>query len=1242
MPKRQPNHGAATRASAHRRPGPASEPADDFLVVAVGASAGGLAASRRFLAALPVDPGMAFILVQHLDPTHESMMASLLADHTSMTVLQATDGMPIAYDHVYVIPPDSYLSVDDGALRLSPPQVRRGARLPFDFLLHSMAEKYGARAVCVVLSGSGADGSLGLKAVKAGAGLVVAQDPAEAEFDGMPGNAVLTGAVDLVLPVAEIPEAIVEFARRRSITGPNAAAMPRNRMERDLAAVVDLLRDRTAHDFRLYKQGTLQRRIERRMALSKIDATDMGSYLDLLRGDERELRLLADDLLINVTSFFRDPKVFEFLEKNLIPELVRSHSPGLPLRVWVVGCSTGQESYSLAMLFHEAIAAAKRNIKLQIFASDVDPDAVSSARDGIYPEAIESEVSPERLARYFSKEDKGYRISPELRSDIVFTVHDVLVDPPFSRIDLVSCRNLLIYLRPDAQATALSLFHFALHDGGLLLLGSSETAGESENRFEAVSKPTRLYRRTGQTRPGEVAFTMRPGVGTRVVARPGPFVPTSPRANLVELSRRMLMEAYAPAAVLINANHECLYFLGATDRYLKVATGHPTHDLLVLVRQDLRDKLRSAVRQARQDRQRVHTPGGRRDGDDGKHWFRIDVQPVPAPGEELYLVCFVDEPTHDGDHERPKTRDGIAKVAELERELAATKTELLAAVRNLEMANEEQKAINEEALSVNEEFQSTNEELLTSKEEMQSLNEELTALNGQLQESLEQQRRTSNDLLNVLNSTDVATLFLDQDLRIRFFTAATKSLFNVIPGDVGRPLGDLNALAPDDSLLTDAGEVLNSLAAMQREVEAGDGTWFMRRIMPYRTRENHVEGVVITFADITLQKQAADAQRAAKLEAERASVAKSRFLAAASHDLRQPLQTLALLQGRLEELVTDPAIRKLVTMFDQTLGGMSDMLNTLLDLNQIEAGIVQPTMVSHRVDELLSRLRDAFSYEALAHGISLRVVPCSLSIRTDPHLLEQMLRNLLSNAMKYARGRKVLVGCRRRAGRLSIEVWDTGPGIPRSELQAIFNEFHQLDNPARERKRGLGLGLSIVQRLGDMLGHGIAVRSQQGRGSVFAVEVDIVAAAADRRSPVGGAGPDDRPVGRGRVVLIVEDDPDVRSLLDENLSAVGFRTRVAADGATAFALIENAEVQPDLVLVDFNLPGGTDGAQVATKLRRNLRRRIPVVMLTGDVSAGGASRPDLPDCVRISKPVKSKELLRVIGQILAEDADRTA
>ncbi len=684
--------------------------------------------------------------------------------------------------------------------------------------------------------------------------------------------------------------------------------------------------------------------------------------------------------------------------------------------------------------------------------------------------------------------------------------------------------------------------------------------------------------------------------------------------------------------------------------------------------------------------------------------FNIDVQPLQHEGEALLLVCFVDAPV-----QAPERRTGAGRahggmaasppdaprIAELERALEAMRAELEAGNHALEASAEDQRAVTEEALSVNEEYQSTNEELLTSKEELQSLNEELTALNSQLQETLDRQRTTSDDLQNILYSTDVATLFLDRDLGIRFFTPATRALFNVIPGDIGRPLADLHSLATDTLLPADAQAVLHDLQPVEREIETPGGAWFRRRILPYRTGGGRggapvgsVEGVVITFNDITRRKQAAAALEEAKQTAEAANLAKSRFLAAASHDLRQPLQTLALLQGLLARAVTGTAggaageakAAGLVQRMDETLGAMSGMLDTLLDINQIEAGVVQAELADVPVGSLLDRMRDEFTYHAQAKGLALRVMPCTATIRTDPRLLEQMLRNLISNALKYTRTGRVLVGCRRHAGTLSIEVWDTGIGIPAAELGAVFDEYHQVGNEARERGRGLGLGLSIVQRLGKLLGHPVRVRSQPGRGSVFIVDAPLIPSPAlppgvpghGAQNVAGHSGGHTGGNGTGNEVqraastanrrtgsiLVIEDDPDLRDLLQQMLQADGHDVTSVPDGPAAVQAVQGG-ARPGLVLADYNLPGGMNGLQAVAALRQAVRGAstgippgavpaadtpaadmlgadaFPAIILTGDISAATLHAIAGQGCLHLSKPVKPHGLTAAIQALLA-------
>jgi two-component system, chemotaxis family, CheB/CheR fusion protein len=1335
----------AARAASPRR--------SSIAVVGVGASAGGLDAFRKLLIALPANTGMAFVLIQHLDPTHESMMVGLLAGHTSMTLVQAADGMPIERNHVYLMPPRAYLAIRDGVLRLSQPRERHGTRMPFDFFLRSLAENRGKRAICAVLSGSGTDGSEGIKTIKRHGGLVIAQDPEEAAYDGMPRSAIATGAVDLVLSLAEVPAALNGARPSGDLVARKANVSP-DRAPELLEQVVALLRTQVTHDFSMYKTGTLLRRIERRMAINRI--ANAGRYLAKLRKDPGELKRLAQDLLIHVTSFFRDPDAFGLLTAQIVPELIRGRAPGRPLRVWVPACSTGEEPYSIAMILLEA---AEAEVKLQVFASDVDEDAVSFARNGLYPESIVADVSPARLARFFIKEVDGYRVMPALREAVVFTVQDLLANAPFSRLDLVSCRNLLIYLRPEAQQQTLSLFHFALREGGVLFLGASETVGSLAHHFEAIDEEKPLFRHIGSSRPGEVRFPIGAGHGASPSGSLALRATAAPAIGLGDLAQRRLLDSYAPASVLINRNHEGLFHFGAVDRYLRVASGDASRDVLAMARDGLRAKLRAAILQSRRAGARIVVTGAQVTRDHSRTAVDIAVEPVERGGDSLLLVSFIERPEPIRQASKtPEVAADATLVRQLEQELDATRQELQSAIRDLDLASEEHRAINEEALSVNEEYQSTNEELETSKEELQSLNQELTTLNAQLQETVAQQRATTSDMQNILNSSDLATLFLDQALRIRFFTPATTSLFRIITSDIGRPLADLAPWSDDVEVTADAQRVLSVGLPIAREIRGDNGAWYIRRVLPYRSLDGRNEGVVVTFTDMSSMKavqqeletaraysesiidtvrqplivlddalclvsanrsfystfevepggavgrpfasqldapalqrflerirteleaiedheieldlpalgrrsllvsartlrEAATAKRRilvafddvtdrkhadqaltlAKSQAERANRGKSRFLAAASHDLRQPLQTLSLLQGILMKRIKDAGTLRLVGKIEETLGAMSGMLNTLLDINQLEAGIVRPDVSDFPIAELLDRLRAEFSYHAESRKLGWRVVSSSAIVRSDPRLLEQMLRNLLSNAVKYTRQGKILLGCRRRGDTLRIEVRDTGIGIPADQLQAVFEEFHQLDNPARERALGLGLGLSILQRLANLLDHPIDVRSELGSGTVFAVEVPLGHLAAGERPVVGSDVPAHVTPHTGEI-LIVEDDPMIREMLVLLFEDEGHRTVAAADGREAFALAARGTLRPDLVIADYNLPGGLTGLQVAAALRTTLHNEVPVIIITGDISSDTLFEIAQQGCLYLHKPVKVVDLMRLTQSLIA-------
>jgi two-component system CheB/CheR fusion protein len=653
--------------------------ATKFAIIAVGASAGGLEAFTKLLEAFPPQSGVAIILVQHLDPTHKSLMASLLAPHTQMPVLEVITGTQIKPNTVYIIEPGTYLAIHNDILEVTTPRERHGARMPFDFLLQSLAEDCGERSVGVILSGNGTDGSIGLMAINNHGGLVIAQDPNEATHDSMPRSAIDTGLVHLILPIEKIPPSLARYVQQMNaledqdrLSSPSAESV--------LHEIKAILQSCVGQDFAAYKSGSLMRRIARRMASQAID--DINVYLAFLRADEKEANILAKELLIHVTAFFRDTAVFELLAATVIPELVRQHEMDKPIRIWVPACSSGEEVYSLAMMFLEAITAAKKSIKLQIFGTDIDEQAVTTARAGRYPASLKAELSSERLARFFVEDGGGYRIGPSLRETVIFTVHDILVDPPFARIDFVSCRNLLIYLLPEAQQRVLSLLHFALRKGGVLLLGIAENIGSMRGDFDPVSDDLRIFRRAG----GGYKFKALLGFNSQPRAFWPRTAQTEPQrtADLGDISRRALLDSYAPASVLIDQKDQGLYYFGSTDKYLQIPSGDASHSIHTMARPSVRHKLRAAIRRARSEKKFIAVSDGISERNGISSPLIIEVRPVENPDRELFLVSFIDAPQPIGNPHSAGPAEDVSKISALEASIEAIKKELQDTIQELE------------------------------------------------------------------------------------------------------------------------------------------------------------------------------------------------------------------------------------------------------------------------------------------------------------------------------------------------------------------------------------------------------------------------------------------------------------------------------------------------------------------------------------------------------------------------------
>jgi two-component system CheB/CheR fusion protein len=849
---------------------PAEPKENTFPVVGIGASAGGIEALQRFFSNMPADSGMAFVVILHLSPEHESTLPELIQNRTSMSVAQVTEAVKVEPNHVYVIPPNKSLVMSDGSIRLTEPERDRGRHVTIDLFLRTLAEAYGKDAVCIILSGSGADGTLGLKRVKENGGTAVVQDPSDAEYQDMPRSAIDTGLADLILPVAQMPEKLVAFRQRaEKLQLPVEEEKPAPPFTSDaLREVLTLLRVRTGHDFTNYKRPTLLRRVARRLQVCGVE--DIPSYLTLLREHPAELQSLLRDLLISVTNFFRDPEGFKVLQRLVVPRLFEGKKSGEQVRVWVVGCATGEEAYSLAILLSEHLAHLDDPPQVQVFASDIDNEALAEARAHVYPETIAADVSPERLRHFFIKEGNHYRVKKELREMVLFAYHNILRDPPFSRIDLITCRNLLIYLNRETQDRVLETFHFALRAEGYLFLGSSESAENLPSLYGAVDKKQRIYERRGVA----VHPPPLPSVPRVTDWRPQELHRAGPSGEGLppfgELHHQ-LVERYAPPSVLVNEEDEIVHLSEHAGRYLRFVGGEPSRNLFKAIHPDLRLDVRAALFSARQQAGAVESRRLRIELDGEPRMVRLRVQRVAPPdaGGGHFLVFFEESseaesatgPSGNTEAAASPTAPLAEITRQLEGELQTTRNQLRSTIEQYETSTEELRASNEELQAINEELRSATEELETSKEELQSVNEELITVNHELKQKVEEVSRANSDLQNLMGSTDIATIFLDRELRIMRFTPRAQQLFNIIPTDVGRPLQHLTHKLDYADLAAEAQQVLQSLHSKEREVRDDKGRRYIARLLPYRTLEDRIDGIVATFIDVTELKQAEEAQQ---------------------------------------------------------------------------------------------------------------------------------------------------------------------------------------------------------------------------------------------------------------------------------------------------------------------------------------------------------------------------------------------
>ena len=901
-----------------------------FPIVGIGASAGGLAAFESFFSGMPadIDPGMAFVLVQHLAPDHKSILAELIGRYTRMQVFEVEDGMTVQPNCAYIIPPNRDMAFQNGVLQLMEPVAPRGQRLPVDFFFRSLAQDQRERAIGIVLSGMGSDGTLGVRAIKGEGGMVMAQSPASTEYDGMTQSAIATGLIDYELPPAKMPAQLIAYAAHAYGKPPLSFSVTLPKVENALKKIFILLRSQTGHDFSLYKPSTIHRRIERRMAVHQIDTMD--GYVRYLQQTPAEVETLFRDVLIGVTNFFRDPEAFKMIEEKIIPKILAGKSASDAIRCWSPGCSTGEEAYSLAILIAECQEAMKQTFKVQVFATDIDSQAIATARLGLYPASIAADVSPERLARFFTAESSGsaYRIHKAIRDMVVFSEQSVIKDPPSSKLDFISCRNLLIYMGGELQKKLIPLFHYALNPGGFLFLGTSETVGEFLDLFAAADRELKIYQRkedflVAQREALRQFLPPMPKMDAAVPRTAGKAA--SPvKLPLRELIEQALLQQIALVGALVNSKGDILYIHGHMGMYLEMTPGEAgVNNILKMARFGLRQELAMALQKAVQTKAIVRYPGLRIKTNGDFTTVNLTIHPVEtgqsavAQGSRasmtpewplLYLVILEEAPVQvsypsgqtrpteagvgrvtargddgpsptpdaDGFKTSPELSPGelaaSASIAVLREELRAKKEYLQSANEQLESSNEELKSSNEEMQSVNEEFQSTNEELETSREELQSVNEELGTVNSELEQKVYELSRANNDMNNLLSGTGVATVFLDHRLNIRRFTPTATQLMNLIQTDVGRQVGHIvSNLVGYESLLKDTQEVLNTLIPKELEVRTKKGDWYLLRIRPYRTLENVIEGAVLTFTEITELRQAqAQAQAQAHAQAQAA------------------------------------------------------------------------------------------------------------------------------------------------------------------------------------------------------------------------------------------------------------------------------------------------------------------------------------------------------------------------------------
>lgn len=825
-----------------------------FPIVCIGASAGGLEALELFLGNVPENSGLGYVVIQHLDPTQKGFLPELLQRISNMHVYQVKDRMAVKPNCVYVIPPNKSMSILKGVLHLFEPSETRGLRLPIDIFLRSLADDQGENGIAVILSGMGSDGSVGIRALKEKKGIVLVQDPSDAKYDSMPRNAIDAVQIDVVAPVKELPAKLIALLKHIPKLDSNAGMEIND--QSSLEKIVILLRTHTGNDFSLYKKNTLYRRIERRMDVHKIDK--IASYVHFLKENSKEVDILFKELLIGVTNFFRDKAVWKKLEETVIPSLLVNQPEGAVLRAWVAGCSTGEEAYSLAILFKEVLQKINPygGITLQIFATDLDKEAIETARKGLFSNNITADLSPERIARFFNVTDDGYRINTEIREMVVFAKHNIILHPPFTKIDILTCRNLLIYMDAELQKKLLGLFYYSINPKGFMVLGSAETLGSQSHFFEPIESKLKIFKRAQSTLNPEL-FNFPSSFSRNVQTSTEIKIPVKATQSIHTLADQLLLQHFSPPGVLVNDKGDIIYISGRTGKYLEPAVGKANMNIFAMLREGLQTEFPMAFRKAVLNKTSVVLNNIKVGTNGGTQFLNVNIQYIekPDPLRGMVMIIFSDLKKRIEQKESQKKPSNNFKQQELEIELQNMHEQMQNTLEEMQTSQEELKSSNEELQSTNEEMQSSNEELTTSKEEMQSLNEELQTVNAELQMKIDEYTRVNNDMKNLLNSTEIATLFLDKDLNIRRYTDQATKIFKLIKSDIGRPFTDQVSDLIYPELVKDAQEVIKTLVFIKKQIPTKDERWFSVRIMPYRTYDDRIDGLVITFFNITDLKQ---------------------------------------------------------------------------------------------------------------------------------------------------------------------------------------------------------------------------------------------------------------------------------------------------------------------------------------------------------------------------------------------------